>query len=113
MTILVKKVSPSAYECVSGHMRLKAGLGFGKVTVTDIETQEQIEVHLVDGEIIVLATVAMGAAETLAAVAIERAAQSSAECPMCGGTGGWPGVGGHVICRPCNGTGKEPITKNN
>jgi DnaJ-class molecular chaperone len=27
------------------------------------------------------------------------------ECPMCGGTGGWPGVSGWVVCRPCNGTG--------
>lgn len=27
------------------------------------------------------------------------------ECPMCGGTGGWPGIGGWVVCRPCNGTG--------
>ncbi|MES2877504.1 MAG: hypothetical protein V4713_03710 [Pseudomonadota bacterium] len=113
MTILVKKISSSSYECVSGHMQLEAGLGFGKVTVTDIETQEQIEVHMVDGEIIVLATVAKGAAETLAAAAIERAAQSSAECPLCGGSGGWPGVSGHVICRPCDGTGKQPSTKKN
>ena len=29
-----------------------------------------------------------------------------AECVMCGGTGGWPGVTGHVHCKPCNGTGK-------
>lgn len=27
------------------------------------------------------------------------------ECPMCGGTGGWPGVNGWVVCRPCKGTG--------
>lgn len=27
------------------------------------------------------------------------------ECPMCGGTGGWPGVNGWVLCRPCNGAG--------
>jgi hypothetical protein len=114
MTILVKKVSSTTYECVSGHMRLEAGLRSGKVTVTDIETQEQIEVHLVDGEIIVLATVAKGVAETLAAAAIERAAHnSSTECPMCGGKGGWPGSSGLVICRPCNGTGKEPSTQKN
>lgn len=27
------------------------------------------------------------------------------EYPMCGGTGGWPGVTGWVVCKPCNGTG--------
>lgn len=75
MTILVKNVGSSTYECVSGHMRLEVGLRFGKVTVTDVETQEQIEVHLVDGEIIVLATVAKVGAETIAAAAIEHAAR--------------------------------------
>jgi antitoxin component of MazEF toxin-antitoxin module len=81
VTILVKKVGSSAYECVSGGMRLDAGLQLGKVTVTDIETQEEIEVHLVDGEIILLATVAKVRAETLAAAAIESAAHSAIEKP--------------------------------
>lgn len=30
------------------------------------------------------------------------------ECPMCGGTGGWPGIDGWVTCKPCNGTGSTP-----
>lgn len=30
----------------------------------------------------------------------------SFECPMCGGTGGWPGPQGHVTCHPCSGTGR-------
>lgn len=29
-----------------------------------------------------------------------------AECPMCGGSGGWPGAGGWVTCKPCNGSGQ-------
>lgn len=29
------------------------------------------------------------------------------ECPMCGGEGGWPGVAGWVMCKPCKGTGKQ------
>lgn len=35
-----------------------------------------------------------------------RAQAAQAECVMCGGKGGWPGVTGHVHCKPCNGTGK-------
>lgn len=27
-------------------------------------------------------------------------------CPMCGGTGGWPGITGRVECKPCSGTGR-------
>ena len=81
MTILVKKVGSSSYECVSGGMRLDAGLQLGKVTVTDIETQEEIDVHLVDGEIIVLATVAKVFAETIAATAINSAAHSAIDKP--------------------------------
>jgi hypothetical protein len=81
MTILVKKVGACAYECVSGAMRLGAALQFGKVTVTDIETQEEIDVHLVDGEIIVLATVAKARAETIAAAVIESAAHSAIDKP--------------------------------
>lgn len=29
------------------------------------------------------------------------------ECSMCGGTGGWPGLTGHVLCKPCNGSGSS------
>jgi hypothetical protein len=25
------------------------------------------------------------------------------DCEMCGGTGGWPGIGGWVECLPCQG----------
>ena len=28
-------------------------------------------------------------------------------CPMCGGTGGWPGLDAHVVCEPCGGTGLD------
>lgn len=35
------------------------------------------------------------------------------ECPMCGGTGGWPGLGEWVLCKPCNGSGKVGGTKVN
>ena len=37
---------------------------------------------------------------------VKGAQAAQAECVMCGGTGGWPGVTGHVHCKPCNGTGK-------
>lgn len=26
-------------------------------------------------------------------------------CVICGGTGGWPGIDGPVMCKPCGGTG--------
>ncbi len=58
-------------------MRLNAGLHIGKVTVTDIETAKEIDVHLVDGEIIVLATVAKAYAETIMANALQIAAQKA------------------------------------
>ncbi|GKT27193.1 hypothetical protein AVHM3334_22935 [Acidovorax sp. SUPP3334] len=32
---------------------------------------------------------------------------SQDECAMCGGSGGWPGFKGHVLCKPCNGTGRD------
>lgn len=32
-------------------------------------------------------------------------ADVNSECEMCGGTGGWPGINGLVLCVPCNGTG--------
>lgn len=27
-------------------------------------------------------------------------------CAMCGGTGGWPGLGKFVLCMPCGGRGE-------
>ncbi|NHZ93993.1 hypothetical protein F2P45_34130 [Massilia sp. CCM 8733] len=30
------------------------------------------------------------------------------QCPMCGGTGGWPGLLEFVWCRACNRTGINP-----
>jgi len=30
------------------------------------------------------------------------------ECAVCGGTGGWPGLGKFVGCRPCLGSGTSP-----
>ncbi len=33
---------------------------------------------------------------------------ASSECPMCGGSGGWPGPGGWGKCQPCGGTGSLP-----
>jgi len=28
-------------------------------------------------------------------------------CPMCGGTGGWPGLTAWTACKPCSGTGLD------
>lgn len=72
MTIFVKRVGPSNYECVQGNMRLIAGVELGKVSVTDIETHEQLEFHLVEGEIIELKSNAKVFAETIAKADIER-----------------------------------------
>lgn len=35
----------------------------------------------------------------------ESLVKSGTECPLCGGTGGWPGVAGFVACKPCDSTG--------
>ena len=32
-------------------------------------------------------------------------AAEGAECAMCGGTGGWPGLQTFVVCKPCGGLG--------
>lgn len=34
------------------------------------------------------------------------------ECPICGGTGGWPGLHAFVNCRPCNGLGMNRETRS-
>ncbi|PJC99804.1 hypothetical protein GQ37_005725 [Janthinobacterium sp. BJB1] len=41
-------------------------------------------------------------------IRVARASQLSsegAECPVCGGTGGWPGLQKFVVCKPCGGLG--------
>lgn len=76
MTILVRRKTASAFEVVSGMRSLLAGLHFGlKVPVQDADTGESFEVHLVDGEIVALQRPGEAEAETIAAAAIERAAQ--------------------------------------
>lgn len=37
-------------------------------------------------------------------------AMNGARCVMCGGTGGWPGIAGPVMCKPCGGTGSSSPT---
>ena len=76
MTIIVKALSGTALEVVSGRRRLQATLDVvGKATVQVAETGETLEVHEVDGEIVVLKDPAAAAAETIAAHALERAAR--------------------------------------
>lgn len=76
MTILIRRVDGSTFEPIDGHHRLRASLEvFGKATVTDAETLETFEVHEVDGKIVVLDDGSGAVAQTLAAAAIERAAQ--------------------------------------
>lgn len=112
MTILIHRIDGRTFQFINGHARLRASLEvFGKATVTDAETNETFEVHEVDGQLVVLSDGHGQAAETIAATVIKRAAKSSVECPMCGGTGGWPGFQGHVTCRPCNGTGRSNGTE--
>lgn len=33
------------------------------------------------------------------------------ECPMCGGTGAWPGLSGFIVCKPCSGTGEIDVVR--
>lgn len=55
MTILVRRLNESSFECVGGHLRLRVGLDvLGKVPVQDVDTGEIFEVHEVDGQIIIL-----------------------------------------------------------
>ena len=66
MTILVKRVSGTRLEVVSGQHRLSAQLAVnGKADVQDIETGEQFAVHRVDGEIVVLTSPAAAAAQSV------------------------------------------------
>lgn len=79
MTIIVRR-NGGALEVVSGRHRLKALIHiYGKAIVTDVESQEQFEVHEVDGQIIVLQSPAAAAAETTATAAIARANRNSRE----------------------------------
>ena len=37
----------------------------------------------------------------------DQSTDEAEECPLCGGSGGWPGPQGRVVCKPCRGTGKR------
>jgi hypothetical protein len=37
----------------------------------------------------------------------KKLSEEGLECPMCGGTGGWPGLVAFVLCKPCNGSGVD------
>lgn len=113
MTIYVRRINGGSFEIVNGHALLLAALEVsGKATVVDIETQEALDVHQVDGSLVILSSPQDAVAETLAASAIARAAHAVASdnCPICDGGGGWPGPSGWVACKPCGGSGKEPPT---
>ena len=76
MSILIRRVDGSTFQLINGAARLRASLEvLGKARVTDSETHETFEVHLVDGEIVVLDNGRSAIAETVAATAIERAAR--------------------------------------
>lgn len=76
MTILIKRFDGDAFEIVNGHARLRASLEvFGKATVTDIDTKESFDVHLVDGQIVSVEDGRLAISETIAVAAIRRAAQ--------------------------------------
>lgn len=76
MTIIVRRTSGEAFELLTGRHRLTAALQvFGKATVTDAETSETFEVHLVDGQIVALQRPGEALAETEAERAIQRAAR--------------------------------------
>lgn len=77
MTINVRRLNGTTFECVNGHMRLRAGLDvFGKMPVQDIETGDIFDVHEVDGQILVLDNGSEDRADTFAAQTIARARQS-------------------------------------
>lgn len=42
----------------------------------------------------------------------EKLVELGIECSMCGGTGGWPGHSGFVLCKPCNGAGTPTPTSD-
>lgn len=75
MTIYVKCTSGSKLEVVSGHQSLQAALQVdGKAAVEDIETGEQMEVHEVGSELLVISGRVAEQVQSLAATAIARAA---------------------------------------
>jgi len=39
-----------------------------------------------------------------------KLAELGEECPICGGTGQWPGLQGFVACKPCGGAGSKVPT---
>jgi hypothetical protein len=76
MNITVRRTNGQTFELTNGVHRLKAQLEvFGKASVTDAETGETFDVHEVDGQIVALDDGRSAIAETVAAAAIERAAQ--------------------------------------
>lgn len=77
MNINVRRLNGKTFECVNGHMRLRAGLQvMGKMSVQDIETMETFDVHEVDGQLVILDDGSNDRANTIAAQAIDRARQS-------------------------------------
>lgn len=76
MNITVRRLNGNTFECVNGHMQLRAGLAAcGKVSVQDIETGDTFDVHEVDGQIVILDDGSKDRADTIAAQAIDRARQ--------------------------------------
>jgi hypothetical protein len=76
MSILIRRLDGNSFGLITGKARLRIALDlFGKATVIDAETHETFEVHEVDGEIVILDNGSAAIAQTIAANAIERAAQ--------------------------------------
>ena len=70
MTILIRRLNGVS------KVRLRQSLElFGKATVTDVDTKETFEVHVVDGELVILNNGSADIAQTIAVAAIQRAAK--------------------------------------
>ena len=77
MTIYVQRTAGNTFEIRSDRHRLRAALQvFGKAIVTDCETDEKLEVHEVDGQLVVLDDGRAAIAATVASNTIERAART-------------------------------------
>lgn len=76
MTTYVQRIGGGSLEIRSGHTRLRAALSvFGYANVTDVETDEQLRVHEVDGQLVVLSEPGSAEADAIATAALERAAR--------------------------------------